>query len=137
MAAISAARSEAASSTRFMACLPVACRHRHHSPAPGASWRDDRDQMTLPPWLVQSSAEAVGTQPWPLQAFRPLQELLADLQELWPLQALMPEHCTSADWAALSDVAQPATSNKAAAAATDAPEILRILLIVSSHVMGS
>jgi hypothetical protein len=95
------------------------------------------DYRTLPPWLVHSSAEAVGTQPWPLQAFRPLQELLALLQALWPLQALMPEHCTSADWVAFSELAQPATNSKAAAAARDAPEILRILLIVSSHVMGS
>jgi len=47
---------------------------------------------TWPPWLVQSSAEAVGTQPWPLHAFWPLQALLVVLHELVPLQALMPEH---------------------------------------------
>jgi hypothetical protein len=58
--------------------------------------------MTVPPLLVHASAEAAGTQPWPLQAFWPLQELLALLQELVPLQELMPAQCTSADWAGLS-----------------------------------
>jgi hypothetical protein len=49
-----------------------------------------------------------------------------------PLQALMPEHCTSADWVLLLEVEQPAASSRAAAVASDAPEITRILLIVSS-----
>ena len=34
--------------------------------------------------------------PWPLQAFWPLQALLALLQALWPLQALAPTHFTPA-----------------------------------------
>jgi hypothetical protein len=67
-----------------------------------------------------------------LHAFWPLQALLVVLQELVPLQALMPEHWTSADWVVLPEVEQPATSSRAAAVASDAPEITRILLIVSS-----
>jgi hypothetical protein len=60
-----------------------------------------------------------------------LQELVADLQAPWPLQALMPEHITSADWVLLLEVEQPAIRSSAAAAARDAPEIVRMLLIVS------
>src|SRR5262245_31730534 len=39
---------------------------------------------------VHSMAEPTDSQPLPLQAFWPLQELLADLQALCPLQALTP-----------------------------------------------
>src|SRR5712664_3262301 len=39
---------------------------------------------------VHSMAEPTDTQPLPLQAFWPLQALVADLQALWPLQAFTP-----------------------------------------------
>ena len=48
--------------------------------------------ITLPPLEVHSPALAASVQPWPLQAFWPLQAELAVLQALWPLQALTPPH---------------------------------------------
>src|SRR5512144_867269 len=52
--------------------------------------------ITLPPLAVQSLASAASVKPWPLQAFWPLQALLALLQALWPLQAFEPVHFTPA-----------------------------------------
>jgi hypothetical protein len=53
---------------------------------------------------VQSEEFAAADQPWPLQAFCPLQALLAPLQALWPLQALVPPQWTSAAKAAVAKV---------------------------------
>jgi hypothetical protein len=44
----------------------------------------------VPFWARQASEVMPWTQPWPLQAFWPLQALVEDLQALWPLQALTP-----------------------------------------------
>src|SRR5262249_1286940 len=61
--------------------------------------------MPLPPLAVQSFAVLASVKPWPLQAFCPLQALLALLQALWPLQALAPPHFTgSAAKAAVAKV---------------------------------
>src|SRR4029450_2036202 len=65
--------------------------------------------------------------PWPLQAFWPLQALLAVLQALWPLQALMPWHFTlSALAGALVKPTAPPNNMAAAVAASVAPVIFRI-----------
>jgi hypothetical protein len=55
----------------------------------------DGDQLPdtppgVPPWARHSRELMPCTQPWPLQAFWPLHELVEDLQALWPLQALTP-----------------------------------------------
>src|SRR4051812_3410187 len=60
---------------------------------------------------VHSNEVLVVTKPWPLQAFWPLQALVALLQALWPLQALAPVQGTWA-WAA---VAKLLTAKMAAA----------------------
>src|SRR5262245_39570857 len=61
--------------------------------------------ITLPPLAVHSCAVLASVKPWPLQAFCPLQALLAPLQALWPLQALAPPHLTlSAAKAAVAKV---------------------------------
>jgi hypothetical protein len=76
---------------------------------------------------VQASVLDCSTQPWPLHAFWPLQELLADLQALCPLQALMPAQCTlSALAGALVRLTAPPNSMAAAVAAKVAPVIFRI-----------
>jgi hypothetical protein len=62
-----------------------------------------------------------------LQAFWPLQALLAVLQALWPLQALMPWHFTlSALAGALVRATVPPINMAAAVAASVAPVIFRI-----------
>src|SRR5687768_6696728 len=50
--------------------------------------------ITLPPLVVHSPAFAASVQPWPLQAFMPLQADEAVLQALVPLQELTPVHFT-------------------------------------------
>src|SRR5205814_93916 len=49
----------------------------------------------LPPFLVQSAAVFIVTQPLPLQPFFPAQLLSAPEQAPWPLQSLTPAHFTS------------------------------------------
>jgi hypothetical protein len=65
----------------------------------------------------------ISTKPLPLQEFLPLHELLADLQDDWPLHALTPTQCifpSSAD-----AVLIVATLNRSAAAeAMAAPEMV-------------
>ena len=57
--------------------------------------RSEADQFFLA--LAASHCFWVSSlNPWPLQEFWPLQELFADLQADWPLQALTPVHCTLA-----------------------------------------
>jgi hypothetical protein len=51
--------------------------------------------------------------PWPLQAFWPLQALLADLQALWPLQAFVPPHFTPSAKAAVANVVVAANTEAA------------------------
>src|SRR5918995_7342145 len=55
-----------------------------------------RPYITLPPLAVHAAASAASVKPWPLQAFWPLQALLALLQALWPLQAFEAPHFTPA-----------------------------------------
>jgi hypothetical protein len=75
----------------------------------------------------------ISTNPLPLQEFCPLHELLADLQEDWPLQELTPVQWTFASSA--DAVAMDATLNRrAAAVAIAAPETdLDINIMNSSH----
>jgi hypothetical protein len=71
--------------------------------------------------------------PSPLQEFRPLQELEALLQALWPLQALAPKHCP---WAALAglevvEITAPARNKVAAAAASVVPDLESNFMTIS------
>ena len=50
---------------------------------------------------MQACEVEVSVKPWPLQAFWPLQALVALLQALWPLQALVPLHFTPSACAAV------------------------------------
>src|SRR4051812_46159116 len=79
--------------------------------------------MTLPPLAVQSCAFEVSVKPWPLQAFCPLQALLAPLQALCPLQALLPPHFMPSAWAAVTKV--PAAKIAAAV-------VISVRLVMSS-----
>src|SRR6185437_10747631 len=81
--------------------------------------------ITLPPWFEQLTASLVSVKPWPLQAFWPLQALVALLHALWPLQALVPWHFTPPSaWAAVANV--PAAKIDAAAAMS-----VRLVMICS------
>jgi hypothetical protein len=71
---------------------------------------------------VHSTVVEVSVKPLPLQAFWPLQALVALLQALWPLQALAPGHVTLAD-------AEAAT--KVLAANTAAAVTMSLFFIVS------
>src|SRR4249920_1498188 len=71
---------------------------------------------TSPPASVHSLADLALTQPWPLQLFWPLQELLAVAHSLVPLQLLVPEHFTFASAACTVLVASRPVENRAAAA---------------------
>src|SRR5262247_1076028 len=62
--------------------------------------RDHFDLIT-----VHSIVLLVSVQPLPLQAFCPLQALVALLQALWPLQAFAPAHWTPPAEAAVAKVA--------------------------------
>jgi hypothetical protein len=77
--------------------------------------------MTLPPCAVQLTASVVSVQPWPLQAFWPLQDDEALLQALVPLQELTPLHFTPAAWA---DVARLPAAKIAVAVA------IRLFLVI-------
>jgi hypothetical protein len=72
----------------------------------------------LPPAAWQAAASFTSEKPLPLQAFRPLHELLAVLQALCPLQALAPMHFTAASAEGATRAMVPAEKNAAAAAAT-------------------
>src|SRR5437660_11072789 len=88
-------------------------------------------QLAILPPLAVHSVLLDSIQPWPLQAFWPLQEWLACLHEPWPLQALRPTQCTLASSArALVVPAAPAANSAAAAAATTTPEVLRMAVIM-------
>ena len=63
-------------------------------------------------------------QPWPLQAFWPLQALLALLHALWPLQALVPAHFTPS--------AAKAAEAKVVAAKIDAAVAIMVRLVKMS-----
>lgn len=72
----------------------------------------------MPPAEVQSLAEALDTQPWPLQLFMPLQSFLAVLQSEDPLQLFTPVHLTdmvSAAFAVVAVVSAAPMENRAAA----------------------
>src|SRR5580704_8000625 len=71
---------------------------------PGTSMgRDDYSVTTLPPWAVQLATSDVWVQPWPLQAFWPLQDDEAVLQALVPLHELAPLHFTPSACAAVAN----------------------------------
>ena len=73
--------------------------------------------------------------PWPLQEFWPLQELLADLQADCPLQELTPVQCTLASSAEAA--LKGATLNStAAAAATAAPDTVLVVALDISITRG-
>jgi hypothetical protein len=102
---------------------------RAHYVRPAAKPQEEEasDQPALPPIVVHSPASLVLTQPWPLQAFWPLQELVAVLQALWPLQLLAPTHFTpSAAKDAVGATIVPAANIAAAAAARTTPEVFCI-----------
>src|SRR5690242_12815727 len=87
--------------------------------------------ITLPPWFEQLTASLVSVKPWPLQAFWPLQALVALLHALWPLQALVPWHFTPPSaWAA---VANAPAAKIDAAAATNVRLVMICSLTVSRH----
>src|SRR5882757_5392407 len=90
----------------------------------------DRDDYctTLPPWAVQLATSVVSVQPWPLQAFWPLQDDEPILQALWPLHALTPLHFTPSACAAVAN--EPAAKIAAAAAKT-------VRLVMSRSLMSA
>src|SRR5580704_265333 len=95
---------------------------------PGTSMgRDDYSVTTLPPWAVQLTTSVVSVQPWPLQAFWPLQDDEAVLQALVPLHELAPAHFTAA-WAAVAKL--PAAKIAVAVA-------MRVFLVMSHSLTGS
>jgi hypothetical protein len=93
------------------------------------------DQLltNAPPLALHAASDAIE-KPWPLQAFRPLQEFDALLHALWPLQALAAMHLP---WAASAGVdtvetAAPARNSVAAAAASVAPDLESNFMTFSS-----
>jgi hypothetical protein len=80
---------------------------------------------TLPPLLVHSAESLTETQPWPLQAFMPLQLDVAVLQALVPLHELAPAHFT-VDCACETLAIVPAANIAAAAAAITAAVLVVI-----------
>ena len=79
-----------------------------------------------PPIALQASADT-ATNPWPLQAFLPLQAFEAVLQADVPLQTFLPKQWMFLDAilsAAIAGTTAPDMMNAAAAAATAAPEVL-------------
>src|SRR4030095_1564068 len=122
------------SEPRALSCCCDAWRQREKKQAPAVSGRRPsilaevgQPWISVAPAAVQASALDCSTKPWPLQAFWPLQALLAVLQALWPLQALMPWHFTlSALAGALVKPTAPPNNMAAAVAASVAPVIFRI-----------
>src|SRR5690348_815520 len=92
----------------------------------GSAARRRSPYITLPPWFMQLTLSFVSVKPWPLQAFWPLQALVALLHALWPLQAFVPWHFTPSAWAAVTNV--PA-ANSAAAVVINVRLVMRSLLI--------
>jgi hypothetical protein len=81
--------------------------------------------------VVQPSF-VVSVKPWPLQAFWPLQALLALLQALWPLQALAPTQWPMASSAkATVETTAFASIKEAAAAAIAEPDLTLIFMVCS------
>ena len=78
--------------------------------------------VTLPPWAVQLATSVVSVQPWPLQAFWPLQDDDAVLQALVPLHELTPLHFTPA---ACAEVARLPAAKIAVAVA------IRVFLVIA------
>jgi len=90
----------------------------------------DRDDYctTLPPWAVQLATSVVSVQPWPLQAFWPLQDDEAVLQALVPLHELAPLHFTPSACAAVAN--EPAAKIAVAVA-------MRVFLVTDLSLNGS
>src|ERR1700722_2200044 len=90
----------------------------------------------LPPLSVHIFAEVAITQPLPLHEFCPMQPLLADLHELWPLQLLPPMHFTLSALAEFPELVCARTGvlkNIApTAAAKTAPVIVLRSIVVTS-----
>jgi len=84
---------------------------------------NDQPLTNAPPLALHEASDAIE-KPWPLQAFRPLQEFEAPLQALWPLQALAAMHLPCAASAGVDTVeTAPARNSVAAAAASVAPDL--------------
>jgi hypothetical protein len=84
----------------------------------------------LPPAVLHASIEAALTQPWPLQLFKPLHELLAVLHSDVPLQLLAPAHLTSALSIMSAEIAGALTANKPAAATATATPVLMFIMFI-------
>jgi hypothetical protein len=103
------------------------------APTTGAPHHQDiSNQDVEPPALVQSSAVGSIIKPFPLQAFCPLQELFALLHAPWPLQELIPKHCTPELAASANAEVAGTPANAIAATASAAPIIFLFLLIIYS-----
>src|SRR3954451_18633998 len=84
----------------------------------------DQPLTNAPPLALHWTSDIIA-KPLLLQAFRPLQELLALLQALWPLQALAAMHlpCAASAGVDAVDTTAPARNSVAAAAASVAPDL--------------
>src|SRR5579883_1631109 len=106
----------------------VADRSGRPSVPPAVRSRKSNRYITLPPLALHSSDVLDSVQPWPLQAFWPLHELVALLQALWPLQALTPPHLMPSAWAAVA---------KAEAAKIEAAVAMMVRLVMTSSLLIS
>ena len=100
----------------------------------------DNDQLlTYAPPVALHLASDIWAKPWPLQAFRPLQEFEALLQALWPLQALAAMHLPMAAFAGVDpvDTTAPARNRVAAAAASVAPDLESNFMTISSKIVDT
>ena len=79
-------------------------------------------------WAASQSFWVSSLNPWPLQEFWPLQELLADLQADCPLQELTPVQCTLAS-SACAALKGATLNSRAAAAATAAPDTVLVVAL--------
>jgi hypothetical protein len=95
--------------------------------------------LTNAPPVALHLASDIIAKPWPLQAFRPLQEFAPPLQALWPLQALATMHLPSAAYAVVDtvDTAEPARNRVAAAAASVAPDLESNFMTISSRIVDT
>src|SRR5581483_8200031 len=93
----------------------VADRSGRPSVPPAVRSRKSNRYITLPPLALHSSDVLDSVQPWPLQAF-------------WPLQALTPPHLMPSAWAAVA---------KAEAAKIEAAVAMMVRLVMTSSLLIS
>ena len=77
-------------------------------------------RQAAPAAEVHSAALDLLTQPWPLQAFMPLQSFLAVMHSEVPLQLLTPTQCTAMSAAKLAGAVNAPMEKMAAAAVANA-----------------